>query len=56
MVSLDVGGPHESSDGSDAMMSESDIGAMVATWDLCLEGSFSRISHAFVEISVVGQS
>ena len=31
MVSVDVGGPHESSDGSDEMISESDMGAMIAT-------------------------
>ena len=31
MVSVDVDGPHESSEGSDEMMSERDIGAMIAT-------------------------
>jgi hypothetical protein len=31
VVSVDVGGPHESSEGSDEMMSERDIGAMIAT-------------------------
>jgi hypothetical protein len=31
VVSVDVDGPHESSEGSDEMMSESDIGAMIAT-------------------------
>ena len=31
MVSVDVDGPHESSEGSDEMMSERDIGAIIAT-------------------------
>lgn len=31
MVSVEVGGPQESSDGSAAMISVSDIGAMIAT-------------------------
>lgn len=31
MVSVDVDGPHESSEGSDEMMSERDIGAMIVT-------------------------
>ncbi len=31
MVSVEVGGPQESSDGRAAMMSVSDIGAMIAT-------------------------
>lgn len=31
MVSVEVGGPHESSDGREEMISERDIGAMIAT-------------------------
>lgn len=30
MVSVETGGPHESSDGRDEMISESEIGAMIA--------------------------
>jgi hypothetical protein len=48
MVSLEVGGPHESSDGRAAMISESDIGAMIATW-YGIGDLISRISHTFVE-------
>ena len=35
VVSVEVGGPHESSDGSAAMMSVREIGAMIAA---CLRG------------------
>lgn len=31
MVSVDVAGPQESSDGREEMMSESDMGAMIVT-------------------------
>ena len=32
MVSVDVGGPQESSEGSEEIISESDIGAMIAAF------------------------
>jgi hypothetical protein len=43
---VDVGGPHESSDGSAEMISESDIGAMIALgcglaiWGFEIRGGF----------------
>lgn len=47
MVSVEVGGPHESSEGREEMMSESDIGAMIATcwWSKML--GFAIVVGAF---------
>ncbi len=44
---MEVGGPHESSEGREEMMSESDIGAMIATcwWSKML--GFAIVVGAF---------
>jgi len=54
VVSVGVGGPQESSEGRDDIISESDMGAMIATWIAVFWRTV--VTMEFVNISMCGRA